>query len=157
MNNEKLNSELDNLLNNTILLTDDDLKHETHMKKIGNSLRNKPKSDSHKKKIKNTGNLFGDKDAWNKGKNGYKTKPHSEETKLKMRNSAIGKIISQSQRNKVSKILSIPIIATNLKTGKIKQYSSTKEAKEKLGLNGILHVLKGRTKQCGGYYFEYKK
>jgi hypothetical protein len=101
--------------------------------------------------------LFGTKDAWNKGKTGYKTKPHSEESKQKMRQAALGKIIGQPQREKLSAIFSVPIIATNLKSGKKKEYKSTKEAKEKLGLTGILHVLKGRTKQCGGYYFEYKK
>ena len=101
--------------------------------------------------------LFGTKDAWNKGKTGYKTKPHSEESKQKMRQSALGKIIGQPQREKLSAIFSVAIIATNLKSGKKKEYKSTKEAKEKLGLTGILHVLKGRTKQCGGYYFEYKK
>jgi hypothetical protein len=73
-----------------------------------------------------------------------------------MREKALGRIISESQRKKASKINSVPIIATNLKSGKTKQYKSTKEAKEKLGLTGILHVLKGRSKQCGGYYFEYK-
>jgi hypothetical protein len=107
-------------------------------------------------KLREKKTLFGTKDAWNKGKTGYKTKPHSEETKQKMREKALGRIISESQRKKASKINSVPIIATNLKSGKTKQYKSTKEAKEKLGLTGILHVLKGRSKQCGGYYFEYK-
>ena len=108
-------------------------------------------------KLREKKTLFGTKDAWNKGKTGYKTKPHSEETKRKMREKALGKVITKVQREKLSNIFSVPIIATNLKSGKTKQYKSTKEAKEKLGLTGILHVLKGRTKQCGGYYFEYKK
>ena len=108
-------------------------------------------------KLREKKTLFGTKDAWNKGKIGYKTKPHSEETKLKMRVKALGKVITKAQREKLSSIFSVPIIATNLKSGKTKEYKSTKEAKEKLGLTGILHVLKGRTKQCGGYCFEYKK
>ena len=108
-------------------------------------------------KLREKKTLFGTKDAWNKGKTGYKTKPHSEETKQKMREKALGKVISKTQREKLSSIFSVPIIATNLKSGKKKEYNSTKEAKEKLGLTGILHVLKGRSKQCGGYYFEYKK
>jgi hypothetical protein len=108
-------------------------------------------------KLREKKTLFGTKDAWNKGKTGYKTKPHSEETKNKMREKALGKVISDNQKKIVSDKLSVAIIATNLKTGKKKEYKSTKEAKEKLGLTGILHVLKGRSKQCGGYYFEYKK
>ena len=127
-----------------------------HNEKIGKSLKNKPKSDIHKKNIKKTGTLFGDKDAWNKGKSGYTTKPHSEETKQKMRKKAEDRVIPAKQRKKISNTLSVPIIATNLKTGKQTEYKSTKEASIKLGLTGILHVLKGRSKQCGGYYFEYK-
>lgn len=88
---------------------------------------------------------------------GMTGKKHSSETKRKQSQSAIGRVISSEQRVKTSNTLSIPIIATNLKTGKVKEYKSQKEAKEKLGLTGILHVLKGRSKQCGGYYFEYKK
>lgn len=84
-------------------------------------------------------------------------KTHSLETKRKMSEKAKGRVISSEQRKKTSDKLSISIIAINLKTGKKKEYKSTKEAKEKLGLTGILHVLKGRSKQCGGYYFEYKK
>ena len=108
-------------------------------------------------KLREKKTLFGTKDAWNKGKSGYKTKPHSDETKQKMRETALGRVISSEQKKKISDKLGVPIIATNLKSGKTKEYKSTKEAKEKLGLTGILHVLKGRYTQCGGYYFEYKK
>lgn len=153
---KNFNDNIDDLFSDIDLPTDDDLTHETHIKKIGLSLKNKPKSESHKMSLKKTGTMFGDKDAWNKGKIGYKTKPHSEETKLKMREKALGKVISTSQRKKASNANSIAIIATNVKTGKQKEYKSQKEAATKLGLTGILHVLKGRSKQCGGYYFEYK-
>lgn len=108
-------------------------------------------------KLKNHPNAFGNKPAWNKGKFGYTTKPHSDETKSKMKEAALGKIISETQREKLSAHFSIPIISTNLKSGEVNEYKSQKEAKEALGLTGILHVLKGRSKQCGGYYFEYKK
>ena len=84
-------------------------------------------------------------------------KTHSEETKKKMSEKAIGKIISENQRKLASEKNSIPIIATNLITGKKTEYNSCKEASTTLGLTGILHVLKGRSKQCGGYYFEYKQ
>jgi hypothetical protein len=83
-------------------------------------------------------------------------KQHTEETREKMREKALGRVISESQKQSASNKLSIPIIATNLKTGEKTEYKSQKEAKQQLGLNGILHVLKGRTKQCGGYFFEYK-
>lgn len=132
-------------------------KSESHKNLISKSNKGKIHSKETIEKLKQKKTLFGTKEPWNKGKIGYNAKPHSEETKLKMSQSAMGKIISNKQREKLSKIFSVPIIATNLKTGKKKEYKSTKEAKEKLGLTGILHVLKGRTKQCGGYYFEYKK
>ena len=124
--------------------------------RISKSNKDNPKSSEHRKKIKESGTMFGDKDAWNKGLEGYKTKPHSEETKQKIRESALGKVISDKQKKDVSKKLSVPIIATNLKTGIQNEYKSTKDASIKLGLTGILHVLKGRSKQCGGYFFEYK-
>lgn len=146
----------------------------SHASALSATFKDKPKSKEQKvkiskahigkklssetiEKLKEKKTLFGTKDAWNKGKTDYKTKPHSEETKQKMRETALGKVITESQRKKASKANSVPIIATNLKSGKSKEYKSTKEAKEKLGLTGILHVLKGRSKQCGGYYFEYKK
>ena len=125
--------------------------------KISKAHIGKKISKETKEKLKNHPNAFGNKPAWNSGLEGYTTQPHTEETKQKMRERALGKVISESQRKKASKANSVSIIATNLKSGKKKEYKSTKEAKEKLGLTGILHVLKGRSKQCGGYYFEYKK
>lgn len=132
-------------------------KSTSHKKKISESHKGKTLSKEHLENLKKTNNLFGDKPAWNKDKTGYKTKPHSIETKQKMSEKAKGRVISQKQKKDISKKLSIPIIATNLKTGKQKEYKSQKDAADKLGLTGILHVLKGRSKQCGGYYFEYKK
>ena len=41
-------------------------------------------------------------------------------------------------------------------TGLYDPLTPTKEANIKLGLTGVLHVLKGRAKQCGGWFFEYK-
>lgn len=82
---------------------------------------------------------------------------HSEETKQKMRDKAKGKIISEEQKKKISDTLGVAVIATNIKTNQKVEYKSTKEASNILGLTGILHVLKGRSKQCGGYFFEYKK
>jgi len=155
-NNKDFDKDIENLLSKLELPSDDEIRHETHMKKIGQSLKGKPKSSSHKNNIKKTKTMFGDRPAWNKGKTGYKGKSHSEETKLKMREKALGKVISESQKKKASDANSVPIIATNLKTGKQKEYKSTKEASIKLKLTGILHVLKGRSKQCGGYFFEYK-
>jgi pyruvate dehydrogenase complex dehydrogenase (E1) component len=125
--------------------------------KISKAHKGKVLSEETIEKLKEAKTLFGTKDAWNKGKNGYKGKPHSEETKQKIREKSLGKVISDKQKKDVSKKLSVPIIATNLKTGKQKEYKSTKEASTQLALTGILHVLKGRSKQCGGYFFEYVK
>jgi hypothetical protein len=125
--------------------------------KISKAHKGKVLSEQTIEKLREAKTLFGTKDAWNKGLEGYKGKPHSEETKQKMREAALGKVISDKQKKDVSKKLSVAIIATNLKTGKQKEYKSTKDASTKLGLTGILHVLKGRSKQCGGYFFEYKK
>lgn len=58
----------------------------------------------------------------------------------------------------VSKTLSIPIIAINLKTGEYTDFCSAKECARQLGLNQshITNVLKGRRNQTGGYTFKYK-
>lgn len=62
-----------------------------------------------------------------------------------------------THNDRVSKTLSIPVIATNLKTGESKEFYSGKECARQLGLNSghITSVLKGRLKQTGGYIFEY--
>ena len=62
-----------------------------------------------------------------------------------------------THNDRVSKTLSIPIIATNIKTGDSTEFYSGKECARQLGLNAghITSVLKGRLKQTGGYIFEY--
>lgn len=57
-----------------------------------------------------------------------------------------------------SKTRSIPIIATNLKTGESTDFNSGKDCARQLGLHdsSITEVLKGRLKQTGGYTFKYK-
>lgn len=142
---------------NEKLIAINKVKSKDWIEKISNSTKGRKVKSSTIEKLKKLNTLYGTKPAWNKGISGTKGKPHCEETKQKIRQKSIGKIISNKQKKIVSDKLSIAIIAINIKTGKIKEYKSTKEAKEKLGLSGILHVLKGRTKQCGGYYFEYKK
>lgn len=54
--------------------------------------------------------------------------------------------------------LSIPIIATNIKTGESREFYGASECAKQLGLNQahITDVLKGRLKQTGGYTFKYK-
>ena len=67
--------------------------------------------------------------------------------------------INHGTRNeRVSKTMSISIIATNLKTGEYREFYGTRECARQLGLHnqGITHVLKGRRKQTGGYTFKYK-
>lgn len=62
-----------------------------------------------------------------------------------------------TRNERTSKKQSIPIIATNLKTGESKEFYGTSECARQLGLNqsSITSVLKGRNKQTGGYIFEY--
>lgn len=64
-----------------------------------------------------------------------------------------------TRNERSSKTKSIPIIATNLKTGESREFYSTKDCAIKLGLSGpsITSVLKGRLKQTGGYTFKYKE
>ena len=66
------------------------------------------------------------------------------------RNERAGKAISKSN--------SIPIIATNLKTGEFREFYGSCECARQLGLNQahITSVLKGRRNQAGGYTFKYK-
>ena len=67
--------------------------------------------------------------------------------------------INHGTRNeRVSKTMSIPIIATNLTTAESQEFYGTNECARQLGLNqsSITSVLKGRYKQTGGYTFKYK-
>ena len=68
--------------------------------------------------------------------------------------------INHGTRNeRVSKTMSIPIIATNLTTAESQEFYGTNECARQLGLNqsSITSVLKGRYKQTGGYTFKYKE
>lgn len=64
---------------------------------------------------------------------------------------------TRNERN--SKTQSIPIIATNIKTGESTEFYGTKDCAIKLWLNppSITNALKGRLKQTGGYTFKYKE
>ena len=55
--------------------------------------------------------------------------------------------------------VSIPIIATNIKTGKSTEFYGISECGRQLGLNvgNITSILKGRLKQTCGYTFKYKE
>lgn len=67
--------------------------------------------------------------------------------------------INYGTRNeRVSKAKSIPIIATNIKTGGVEEFYGINECARQLGLNpsSITKVLKGRYKQTGGYTFKYE-
>ena len=67
------------------------------------------------------------------------------------RNERVGKAISKSN--------SVPIIATNLKTGESTDFNSGKECARKLSLHqaSISRALRGRLNQTGGYTFKYKE
>lgn len=58
-----------------------------------------------------------------------------------------------------SKTQSIPIIATNIKTGESTEFYGSNECARRLGLHkqNISKVLKGERKQTGGYTFKYKE
>lgn len=67
--------------------------------------------------------------------------------------------VNHGTRNKrASKTLSIPIIATNIRSGESQEFYGASECARQLGLNQghIPSVLKGRRRQTGGYTFEYK-
>lgn len=136
-------------------------KTEEHKKNIGKSNKGKIRSDETKKQISktiidNNSKLTKEEKQKKFTSNSMSGKKHSIESKSKMREKALGRIITDEQRKKISDTLGIPIIATNLKTGVESKFKSTREANEKLGLTGVLHVLKGRAKQCGGYTFRYE-
>lgn len=65
------------------------------------------------------------------------------------RNERAGKAISKSK--------SIPIIATNLKTGESQEFYGTNECARQLGLHqsSITEVLKDKRNHTGGYTFKY--
>lgn len=62
-----------------------------------------------------------------------------------------------TRNERTSKKQSIPIIATNLKTGNSTEFYGTSECARQLGLNHshITDVLKGRLKQTKGFTFKY--
>lgn len=63
-----------------------------------------------------------------------------------------------TRNERAGKTQSIPIIATNIKTGESTEFNSGKECARQLDLNcgNITSALKGRRKQTGGYTFKYK-
>lgn len=64
-----------------------------------------------------------------------------------------------TRTERIRKTQSIPIIATNLKTGEYTEFYGSSECARQLGLHqsNITEVLKGRYKQTGGYTFKYKE
>ena len=64
-----------------------------------------------------------------------------------------------TRTERMSKTQSIPIIATNIKTGESKEFYGLRECSRQVGLHpqNISAVLKGRLKQTGGYTFKYKE
>lgn len=63
-----------------------------------------------------------------------------------------------TRTDRMAKTQSIPIIATNLKTGKSTEFYGVSECARQLDLNrgNITSVLKGKRRQTGGYTFKYK-
>lgn len=63
-----------------------------------------------------------------------------------------------TRTERMAKTRSIPILATNIKTGEVEEFYGARECGRQLGLNQghITSVLKGRRRQTGGYTFKYK-
>jgi group I intron endonuclease len=89
-----------------------------------------------------------------------KGKIRSEESKLKQSKSLKGRK-SPNKGNKWSEEqkqqLGKPILQCYINGNLIKEWYSTRDAENKLGLKGITNNLKGRTKTCGGFIWKYKK
>lgn len=64
-----------------------------------------------------------------------------------------------TRNGRMSRSKSIPIIATNIKTGESHEFYGTNECARQLGLSpgSICKCLKGRYRQTGGYTFQYKE
>ena len=62
-----------------------------------------------------------------------------------------------THNDRVSKTQSIPIIATNIKTGESTEFYGARECARQLDLHQqhITSVLKGKRRQTGGYTFKY--
>ena len=133
-----------NIKNGAIGWTSEDVKGENNpmygkhfseesRKKISQSLKEKTKSEEHRKKMSQS----------KKGeKHPMYNKHHTEETRKKL---------SQSK-----KYLMTPVVAID-KNGKVKIFESKSECARQLNLypGSIYHCLKGRIKQTGGYTFKY--
>jgi hypothetical protein len=179
--NKNLNDSLDDLISNLNLPTDEEIFNETWVEKIKISKKNYeylPTSEETKKKLSealigikkgkmpdetkeklriiNTGKVTSEetKKKQSEALIGIKKGKMSDETKEKLRKSKKELGITEAMLA-ASEKQCVPIIVTNLKTGNETIYSSTKVANDALGLTGLLHVLKGRQKQCGGYAARY--
>ena len=62
-----------------------------------------------------------------------------------------------TRNERIGKTKSIPILATNIKTGEVEEFYGARECARQLGLHQahITSVLKDRRKQTGGYTFKY--
>lgn len=63
------------------------------------------------------------------------------------------------KQNDSRKNQSIPIIATNIKTGESQEFYGVRECARQVQIDhsSIIQVLKGKRKQAGGYSFQYKE
>jgi group I intron endonuclease len=126
------------------------------LKEISNKIKSKKRNDKiGKANSKPKPKGFGEKlSKINTGK------IRSKESKLKQSGSLKGRK-SPNKGNKWSeeqkKQLGKPILQYYISGDLIKEWYSTQEAENKLGLKGINNNLKGRTKTCGGFIWKYKK
>jgi hypothetical protein len=146
--NKNFNKDLDELLSDIILPSEDELRDETKKYKQSLALKNKPKSLEHRKSLegkrKNPGMM-------GKSKSESKIKACKINARLGGLTGAGGK----ATQLKYAK----PIYCYEYPSMKfICEYIGAKEASRKLELNAgnIANVLKNRCKQTGGYTFQYK-
>lgn len=85
--------------------------------------------------------------------NGYK---HSAETKKKISEKVKGKVISEQQKEKISKIFSKKVIQYDMNMNYIQEWESVTKAEKELKIYHISNVCNGNRKHAGGYIWRFK-
>jgi hypothetical protein len=113
----------------------------------------------------NTGRIFGDetRKKMSESRKGDKNprwgNPHSEETKEKIRQKAIGRKLSLEIRMRWSDIRpKKPVIQYDKQMNKLNEYAGIKIAGRttKVDIGDIIRVCQGKQKSAGGYIWKYK-
>jgi group I intron endonuclease len=120
---------------------------------------NKVKSEERNEKIGKSNSKPKPKGFGEKIKKIHQGRKRSEESKFKQSKVLKGRT-SPNKGNKWNedqkKLLGKPILQYDINNKLIKEWYSTQEAQNQLGIKGINNNLKGRTKTCGGFIWKYK-